>query len=109
MKKTLFYGAGNISQSIIKGLIKNGVSKKDILFIDRNPSNTKELLKMGIKSISKNQLNNEIGIIILAIKPKDTFQACQEIADKIDSPNIVSVVRALNSIRLSSILRKLRW
>ena len=28
MKKILFYGAGNISQSIIKGLINSGVSKK---------------------------------------------------------------------------------
>lgn len=106
MKTTLFFGAGNISQSIIKGLIKNGVSKKDILFIDRNPSNTKELLKMGIKSISKNQLNNEIGIIILAIKPKDTFQACQEIADKIDSPNIVSVVAGIKLNKIEQYFKK---
>lgn len=106
MKKTLFYGAGNISQSIIKGLIKNGVSKKDILFIDRNPSNTKELLKMGIKSISKNHLNNEIGMIILAIKPKDTFQACQEIADKIDTPNIVSVVAGIKLNKIEQYFKK---
>ena len=46
MGTTVFFGAGNISQSIIKGLIKNGVSKKDILYIDRNASNKKILSKI---------------------------------------------------------------
>ena len=61
---------------------------------------------MGIKSISKNQLNNEIGMIILAIKPKDTFQACQEIADKIDSPNIVSVVAGIKLNKIERYFKK---
>ena len=42
-------------------------------------------------------------MIILAIKPKDTFQACQEIADKIDSPNIVSVVAGIKLNKIEQV------
>ena len=36
MKKIVFFGAGNIAQSIILGLISAGHNKENILFIDRN-------------------------------------------------------------------------
>jgi pyrroline-5-carboxylate reductase len=36
MKKIVFFGAGNIAQSIILGLISSGHDKENILFIDRN-------------------------------------------------------------------------
>jgi pyrroline-5-carboxylate reductase len=53
MKKIVFFGAGNISQSIILGLIAKGYKKKDILYIDRNKENQKHLKKIGIKNILK--------------------------------------------------------
>ena len=40
MKKIVFFGAGNISQSIILGLIAKGYKKKDILYVDRNKENS---------------------------------------------------------------------
>lgn len=106
MKKILFYGAGNISQSIIKGLINSGISKKNILCIDRNPVNTEKLLEIGIKSVSKKQLNNEIDMIILAVKPKDAFQACQEIAKKMDNLNIVSLVAGIKLHKIEQHFKK---
>ena len=39
MKKIVFFGAGNIAQSIILGLISSGYEKENILFIDRNRRN----------------------------------------------------------------------
>ena len=56
MKGIVFFGAGNISQSIIIGLINNGFEKKYINFIDRNPLNNKIIKKMGIKPIDIKQL-----------------------------------------------------
>ena len=50
MKGIVFFGAGNISQSIIIGLINNGFQKKYINFIDRNPLNNKIIKKMGIET-----------------------------------------------------------
>ena len=52
MKNIIFFGAGNISQAIIIGLIKSGMSKDNILYIDRNAKNKKVLLRMGIKPIN---------------------------------------------------------
>jgi Pyrroline-5-carboxylate reductase len=39
VKKILFYGAGNISQALIMGLLSSGFNKVDIEYIDRNLSN----------------------------------------------------------------------
>ena len=49
MKKIVFFGAGNITQSIILGLISSGHNKENILFIDRNRKNRNVLKKLGIK------------------------------------------------------------
>jgi len=45
MKKIVFFGAGNITQSIILGLISSGHNKENILFIDRNRKNRNVLKK----------------------------------------------------------------
>ena len=44
MKKILFYGAGNISQALIMGLLSSGFNKNNIEYIDRNLSNQKSYL-----------------------------------------------------------------
>ena len=41
MKKVVFFGAGNIAQALIAGMISSGFNKKDILFVDRNIKNKK--------------------------------------------------------------------
>ena len=46
MKKIVFFGAGNIAQSIILGLISIGYDKRNILFIDRNKKNQSYLRKL---------------------------------------------------------------
>lgn len=46
MKKIVFFGAGNIAQSIILGLISSGHNKENILFIDRNRKNQNVLKKL---------------------------------------------------------------
>ena len=78
MKKILFFGAGNIAQALIFGLILSGFDKKNILFIDRNTNNKKALKNIGIREYSKKQ-NNEIDLFILAVKPKDALAAFSEI------------------------------
>ena len=43
MKNILFFGGGNIAQALISGLLLNGMSNKNIFFVDRNPLNQKKL------------------------------------------------------------------
>ena len=49
MKDILFYGGGNIAQSVIEGLIKSGYPKNNIYYKDRNITNQKKLKKLKIK------------------------------------------------------------
>mgnify|MGYP005699166381 CR=1 FL=1 len=48
MKRLIFFGAGNISQAVISGLVNSGYSKKDIFYIDRNQANSLKLKKLKI-------------------------------------------------------------
>ena len=43
MKNILFFGGGNIAQALISGLLLNGMSNKNICFVDRNPLIQKKL------------------------------------------------------------------
>ena len=68
MKRIVFFGAGNITQSIILGLISSGHNKENILFIDRNRKNRNVLKKLGIKECT-NSHKDKIDLFFLAVKP----------------------------------------
>ena len=97
MKKILFYGGGNIAQSVIQGLIKSGFSKKNIYFIDRNLSNQKILKKLKIRKFAGDA--NEIDFFILCVKPKDALNAYEKITSMKNNPKIVSFVAGIKSKR----------
>ncbi len=97
MKKILFYGGGNIAQSVIEGLIKSGFSKKNIYFIDRNLSNQKILKKLKIRKFAGDA--NEIDFFILCVKPKDALNAYEKITSMKNNPKIVSFVAGIKSKR----------
>ena len=97
MKKILFYGGGNIAQSVIEGLIKSGFSKKNIYFIDRNLSNQKKLKKLKIRKFAGDA--NEIDFFILCVKPKDALNAYEKITSMKNNPKIVSFVAGIKSKR----------
>ena len=96
MKRVVFVGAGNISQAIIEGLIKGGHSRKNLLYIDRNKSNSAKLEKLKIKKYSINSLQSS-DIFILAVKPKDALNAYAEICSLIKKPKIISLVAGIKS------------
>ena len=105
MKKIVFFGAGNIAQSIILGLISSGYEKENILFIDRNRSNQNILKKLGIKKYTSSY-EDDIDLFIIAVKPKDAFQSCQEIAKKMDNLNIVSLVAGIKLHKIEQHFKK---
>ena len=106
MNQIIFYGCGNISQTIIKGLILDGFAKKNILYIDRNPLNKKKLSQYGIKSADKSKLTTTKNLIILAVKPKDTLAACKEISAVISAPQLISLVAG---IKIKSLKKLFVW
>ena len=95
MKNILFFGGGNIAQALISGLLLNGMSNKNIFFVDRNPLNQKKLNNLKVKSLKKS--NSNIDIVILSVKPKDAIQAYKEILNSYKNPKIVSLVAGIKS------------
>ena len=95
MKNILFFGGGNIAQALISGLLLNGMSNKNIFFVDRNPLNQKKLNNLKVKSLKKS--NSDIDIVILSVKPKDAIQAYKEILNNYKNPKIVSLVAGIKS------------
>ena len=96
MKKIIFYGAGNISQALIEGLISAGYDKKYIYFVDRNKSNTKKLTKIGIKKINHDSIQ-ATDLVFLAVKPKDALFAFDEIIKIHEKIKIISLVAGIKS------------
>ena len=96
MKRLIFFGAGNISQAVIDGLIESGYKKENISYIDRNQSNSSKLQKQKIKKYTFNSEQSS-DIFILAVKPKDALGAYAEICSQVKKPKIVSLVAGLKS------------
>ena len=107
MKKILFYGGGNIAQSVIEGLIKSGFSKKNIYFIDRNLSNQKKLKKLKIRKFAGDA--NEIDFFILCVKPKDALNAYEKITSMKNNPKIVSFVAGIKSKRYLKLNKNVKF
>ena len=107
MKNILFYGGGNIAQSVIEGLIKSGFSKKNIYFIDRNLSNQKKLKKLKIRKFAGDA--NEIDFFILCVKPKDALNAYEKITSMKNNPKIVSFVAGIKSKRYLKLNKNVKF
>ena len=107
MKNILFYGGGNIAQSVIEGLIKSGFSKKNIYFIDRNLSNQKKLKKLKIRKFAGDA--NEIDFFILCVKPKDALNAYKKITSMKNNPKIVSFVAGIKSKRYLKLNKNVKF
>tara|TARA_B100000965_G_scaffold54295_1_gene40795 strand:- start:130 stop:918 length:789 start_codon:yes stop_codon:yes gene_type:complete len=107
VKNILFYGGGNIAQSVIEGLTKSGFSKKNIYFIDRNLSNQKKLKKLKIRKFAGDA--NEIDFFILCVKPKDALNAYEKITSMKNNPKIVSFVAGIKSKRYLKLNKNVKF
>ena len=106
MKNIAFYGAGNISQAFIEGLISSGFDKDNIFFIDRNAVNQKKLKKLKIKNIGN---KTKIDLFILAVKPKDAIEAYKEILNKYSNPKVISLVAGIKSKKYIALSKNIEF
>lgn len=108
MRNIVFFGGGNITQAIIKGLVKGGFERNNIFYIDRNNKNQKILSKLKIKNL-KNHRSAKIDLFILAVKPKDALIAYCEILKNYKNPKIVSFVAGIESKKYLNINKNLQF
>lgn len=97
--KTFFFsGAGNISESIIKGILSTGTIRPGEIHV-ANRSNAERLTHLrnyyGIVPVTdKKAAAAEADIIILAMKPQDVFHALDELQGSIKESHLIISVLA---------------
>ena len=95
--KICFLGCGNISQAIIDGLLKSGISPSDISCIERNEQRVKSLRAQNLQVIElENLASMDFNLVVLAVKPKDALSAEQNIFKMAPKAVILSVVAGIS-------------
>jgi len=85
-------GCGNIGQSIIKGLLLNGIEPNSIIATKRNLLPIKSFGDIGIKLTSNNiEAVENSDIVIIAVKPLDVKNVLQEIKSTLNSEKQILV------------------
>jgi pyrroline-5-carboxylate reductase len=108
-RKIAFIGAGNMSKSIISGLVNNGYPATSIFA--SNPSRPKlEVLQndLGIHiSQSNAEVSQQCDVIVLAVKPQLMEQMCADLASacKLDGKLFISIAAGLPVKRLQAMLQ----
>lgn len=97
---TLFIGAGNMSQSIIGGMITSGFPKDKITALDKStPTCEKVKANFQINCLEKLPDNLVADLIVLAVKPQQLKEVCLELAPKIQGKNplILSIAAGITT------------
>ena len=108
-RKIAFIGAGNMSKSIISGLVKNGYPASSIFA--SNPSRPKLDELHNTLSIQISQSNAEVvaqcDVIVLAVKPQLMEQMCSDLAasNTLDGKLFISIAAGLPVKRLQEMLQ----
>ncbi len=96
-----FIGAGNMASAIIGGLIKDGITAKNITAAARSQATLDRVAStFGIQTSSNNRDSiSQADIVVLAVKPQQMQGVCDEIKDiiKVQQPLIISVAAGLTS------------
>jgi pyrroline-5-carboxylate reductase len=101
-----FIGAGNMSRSLIGGLIAGGYDKTRIFASDPNQDACQAVGQgFGIECHADNaQVISHADLVVLAVKPQQLKAVCQQMADQIQSrkPLIVSIAAGVRSRDIES-------
>lgn len=104
-----FIGAGNMANSLIRGLLAKGISASSILAMDIDESKLQQLnQECGIRPASNAEIAAQADVIVLAVKPQFMLDACGALATCLDdrSPLLVSVAAGITSSHLQKWLSR---
>ena len=100
-KKIGFIGSGNMTYSLVGGLIATGAQGNNIWISDPNTEKMTQMAShYGVNISSSNiELVQSVDIIILAVKPQNLAQVCTEIANEISQskPLVISIAAGVLS------------
>lgn len=99
--KIAFIGAGNMSRSLIGGLIASGYDKSQILAADPNPDACQAVMQdFAITCFEDNHpVTEQADILVLAVKPQQLKVLCQQLQTNVQNkkPLIISVAAGVRS------------
>ena len=101
-RKFGFMGVGNLSQSILEGLIQTGtVYPRQIWASNRSPGKLQKISQnLGLQSVKTNEeLIDQCDVIILAMKPQDLLSAIEPIATSFQPHHVVMSLAAGISLK----------
>lgn len=107
-KSIAFIGAGNMANSLIRGLLNNGYDAKNIWASNTNVALLDHLKKLKIHTSTDNRLAAKTAdVLVLSVKPQILKEVVTEIADLIreKKPLLISVAVAVNLKTIHSYLK----
>ena len=105
--KIIFFGAGNIAQAIMLGLLEAKTSSTKLLAINKNPMHDVFLRKHAIKKIfpkDLGKLNHPNNILLLAVKPKDINIAVDQLRFSGYEGTVCSLAAGVSLRKISQLL-----
>lgn len=101
-----FLGGGNMANSLIGGLLSEGMSPNEIVVFDVNPDKRRELReRFGIQLAESNSAAvNGAKTIVLAVKPQVLKTVCLEVAELVQQrkPLVISIAAGVPSTALNT-------
>lgn len=87
MTKIAVVGGGKIGEALISGLVAGGTNPKEIHVANRRPERGKELVEAYgvIDYTDVNQSVEDVDVVFLCVKPKDTLPLLAAMADTLDN------------------------
>lgn len=98
-----FIGAGNMANSLIRGLLAKGVPAGSIWAMDIDDSKVRHLnQECGIRPASSAEIASNADVIVLAVKPQFMRSACETLAGNLNnrSPLLISIAAGITSSHL---------
>ncbi len=107
-KTICFIGAGNMSRSMIAGLVKNGYPAQQIIATNRSRPKLDALESdYGIVTTQdNNQGIQQADVVLLSVKPQLMAEVCRQFSDDIDFSQklVISVAAGIEVSRLKQLL-----
>ncbi len=90
-----FVGAGNMANSIIRGLLAKGVSPQNLIAADIEPGKLETLkTECGIQTADSLKIAASVDVLVMAVKPQHMASACQQLSSSLQPQSLVISIAA---------------
>lgn len=90
-----FVGAGNMANSLIRGLLAKGVSPQNLIAADIEPGKLETLkTECGIQTADSLEIAASVDVLVMAVKPQHMANACQQLSSSLQPQSLVISIAA---------------